>query len=75
MADSKLTVANRERQCRSIMVKTLALRSPRFLSASQIRHNYMSHLVGKPTMWFPNRSDTNQAVQAQKQARSLKFRI
>ena len=26
-------------------------------------------------MWFPNRSDTNQAVQSQKRARSLKFRI
>ena len=26
-------------------------------------------------MWFPNRSDTNQAAQSQKQARSLKFRI
>ena len=26
-------------------------------------------------MWFPNRSDTNRAVQAQKQARSSKFRI
>ena len=26
-------------------------------------------------MWFPNRSDTNQAVHSQKQARSLKFRI
>ena len=24
-------------------------------------------------MWFPNMSDTNQAVQSQKQARSLKF--
>ena len=24
-------------------------------------------------MWFPNRSDTNQPVQLQKQARSLKF--
>ena len=35
----------------------------------------MSHLVGKPTMWFPNRSDTNQAVQSQKMVRSLKFRI
>ena len=33
----------------------------------------MSHLVGKPTMWFPNRSNTNRPVQAQKQARSLKF--
>ena len=35
----------------------------------------MSRLVRKPTMWLPNRSDTNQAVQSQKQARSLKFRI
>ena len=35
----------------------------------------MSHLVGKPTMWFPTRSDTNRPVQAQKRARSLKFRI
>ena len=26
-------------------------------------------------MWFPNRSDTNRPVPAQKQARSLKFRI
>ena len=26
-------------------------------------------------MRFPNRSDTNQAVQSQKQARSLKFQI
>ena len=25
-------------------------------------------------MWFRNRSDTNQTVQSQKQARSLKFR-
>ena len=31
--------------------------------------------MGKPTMWFPNRSDTNQAVQSQKQTRSLKFWI
>ena len=35
----------------------------------------MSRLVGKPTMWFPNRSDTNRPVQAQKRASSLKFRI
>ena len=26
-------------------------------------------------MWFTNRSDTNRPVQAQKRARSLKFRI
>ena len=37
-----------------------------------ILHN-MSRLVGKPTMWFSNRSDTNRPVQLQKQARSLKF--
>ena len=36
---------------------------------------HTSHLVGKPTMWFPNRSDTNRPVQAQKRATSLKFRI
>ena len=35
----------------------------------------MSRLVGKPTMWFPNRSDTNLPVQALKRARSLKFQI
>ena len=29
----------------------------------------------KPTMWFPNRSDTSQVVRSQKQARSLKFWI
>ena len=32
---------------------------------------YMSRLVGKPTMWFPNRSDTNRPVQAQKRARKV----
>ena len=26
-------------------------------------------------MWFPNRSDTNRPVQAQKRARNLKFQI
>ena len=36
---------------------------------------HLSRLVGNPTMWFPNRSDTNRPVQAQKRARSLKFRI
>ena len=35
----------------------------------------MSRLMRKPTMWFPNRSDTNRAVQPQKTARSLKFLI
>ena len=40
-----------------------------------IGRNDLSRLVGKPTMWFPNRSDTNRPVQAQKRARRLKFRI
>ena len=31
--------------------------------------------MGKPTIWFLNRSDTNRPVQAQKRARSLKFRM
>ena len=43
--------------------------------ASTPDHRGMSRLVGKPTMWFPNRSDTNQAVQAQKMARDWKFWI
>ena len=34
---------------------------------------HLSHLVGKPTMWFPNRSDTNRDIQSQKMVRSLKF--
>ena len=32
----------------------------------QILIRQMSRLVGKPTMWFSNRSDTNRAEQAQK---------
>ena len=35
----------------------------------------MSRVMRKPTMWFPNRSYTNRAVQVQKITRSLKFRI
>ena len=35
----------------------------------------MSRLVGKPTMWLPDRSDTNRAVQSQKTARGWKFWI
>ena len=41
---------------------------------TKVKHQ-MSRLVGKPTMWFPNRSDTNWAVQAQKMARDWKFWI
>ena len=43
------------------------------------KHTYLcgdlSRLVGKPTMWFPHRSNTNRPVQAQERARSFKFRI
>ena len=35
----------------------------------------LSRVMRKPTFWFPTRSDTNQAVQLQKMARCLKFRI
>ena len=31
--------------------------------------------MGKPTMWFPNRSATNRLVQAQERAGNLKFWI
>ena len=35
----------------------------------------MSCVMRKPTFWFQTWSDTNQAVQLQKMARGLKFRI
>ena len=35
----------------------------------------ISHVMRKPTFLFPTWSDTNQAVQLQKMARGLKFRI
>ena len=36
---------------------------------------HLSRLMGKPTMWFLNRSGTNWSVPSQKLARSLKFWI
>ena len=41
------------------------------------RHSYrnLSRIVGKQTMWFPDRSDTNRPVQDNNRARSLKFWI
>ena len=36
---------------------------------------YMSCVMRKPTFWFPTWSDTNLAVQPQKMARGLTFRI
>ena len=35
----------------------------------------LSRLMGKSTMWFLNRSDSNRPVRSEKQARSLKFWI
>ena len=42
--------------------------------SSKLQHS-LSRLLGKPTLWFPTRSDTNRAVQAQKIDRNLNFRI
>ena len=42
---------------------------------SLLVHIHVSRLVGKPTMWFPTRSDTNRPVHLQKRARILKFLI
>ena len=40
-----------------------------------VNQDYMSRVMRKPTFWFSTRSDTNRAVQSQKTARGLKFRI
>ena len=40
-----------------------------------MKNSDMSRVMRKPTFWLPTRSDTNQAVQLQKMARGLKFRI
>ena len=39
------------------------------------RISLLSRVMRKPTFWFPTWSDTNQAVQLQKMARGMKFRI
>ena len=44
-------------------------------SSVYISIEQMSHVMRKPTFWFPTWSDTNQALQPQKIARGLKFRI
>ena len=52
----------------------LAFSSQYACFSMQVRiRRHLSHLVEKPKMWFPNRSDTNRPVQLQKQTRSLKF--
>ena len=42
-------------------------------TANQVQ--YLNRLVGKPTIWFPNRFDTNRPVQSLKRAKNLKFWI
>ena len=44
------------------------------ITSSGVQKN-MSRVMRKPTFWFPTWSNTNQAVQLQKMARGLKFRI
>ena len=63
----------RARQCN--YRRWLFARNLRFETLLELYFMYLSRLLGKPTMWFPNRSDTNRPVQSQKRARSLKFRI
>ena len=38
-----------------------------------VQQDQLSHVMRKPTFWFPTRSDTNQTVQLQKMARCLKI--
>ena len=40
-----------------------------------ILYLHLSSVMRKPTFWFPTWSDTKQAVQLQRMARGLKFRI
>ena len=35
--------------------------------------SHLSRVMGKPTMWFPNRSDTNRAVHVQKNGKRLEI--
>ena len=37
--------------------------------------NILNHVMKKQTIWLPNRSDTNRAIQAHAIARNLKFWI
>ena len=41
---------------------------PKSCKISAFLLSRLSRLVGNQTMWFPNRSDTNRPVQAQKMA-------
>ena len=45
------------------------------LSKPLRNNSHMSCVVRKPTFWIPTWSHTNQALELQKMARGLKFRI
>ena len=46
-----------------------------FITEAHTYSTLMSSAMRKPTFWFLTWSDTNQAVELQKMARGLKFRI
>ena len=57
---------------------TLVINGPQLLCSKTWFYRgtyYLSWVLRKPTFWFSTWSDTNQAVQSQKMARGLKFRI
>ena len=63
----------------SLLLKCLTIQNkhnkPSTLSPFNFKGNELSRVMRKPTFWFPTWSDTNQAVQLQKMATGLKFRI
>ena len=50
-------------------------RIPILLTALSTFCYQLSHITRKPVFGFPNRSDTNRAVKAQKMATGLKYQI
>ena len=60
----EIDINNQLTQFRPIYIKTKFY--PR--TALTTLDNWVASDMGKPSMWFPNRSDTNQPVQAQKMA-------
>ena len=59
----------------SITVHVQLSRLVQSLIRQRSKSNYMRLCMRKPTIRFPNRSETNRSVQSQKQARCSKFRV
>ena len=59
----------------NLITLSLHIHNARFVTAEKLQQTQMSRVMRKPTFWFPTWFDTNQAVQLQKMARGLKFRI